>query len=86
MISNPLELEFAKEEIKMAIARAADMRPPQEILLDGWTERLYIRQIPSLTELLAQKYRLVPIAAGPAAFEVKVYRLKEEPVISSSSM
>jgi hypothetical protein len=37
-----------------------------------------------LTELLAKRYRLVPMAAGPAAFEVKVYRLKEEPVIGSS--
>jgi Dolichyl-phosphate-mannose-protein mannosyltransferase len=86
LISHPFELEFASENRKIAIGRAAAERPPKVIILDGWTERLYIRQIPSLTELLAQKYRLVPIAAGPAAFEVKVYRLKEEPVISSSSM
>ena len=35
-----------------------------------------------LAELLADRYRLVPIAAGPAAFDVKIYRLKEEPVIA----
>jgi 4-amino-4-deoxy-L-arabinose transferase-like glycosyltransferase len=86
LISHPFELEFASENRKLAIGRAAAERPPKVIILDGWTERLYIRQIPSLTELLSQRYRLVPIAAGPAAFEVKVYRLKEESVISSSSM
>jgi hypothetical protein len=86
MISHPFELEFATADRKAAIARAAEERPPKVIILDGWTERLYIRQIPSLSGLLSERYRLVPIAAGPAAFEVKVYRLKEEPVITSSSM
>jgi 4-amino-4-deoxy-L-arabinose transferase-like glycosyltransferase len=78
MISHPFELEFATEDKKVAIGRAAATRPPKVIILDGWTERLYIRHIPSLTELLTERYRLVPIT-GPAAFPVKVYRLKEEP-------
>jgi 4-amino-4-deoxy-L-arabinose transferase-like glycosyltransferase len=86
MISHPFELEFATADRKVAIGRAVAMRPPKVIILDGWTERLYIRQIPSLTELLAKRYRLVPMAAGPAAFEVKVYRLKEEPVIGSNNL
>jgi len=86
MISHPFELEFATENRKIAIGRAAAMRPPKVIILDGWTERLYIRHIPSLTELVNERYQLVPIASGPAAFEVKVYRLKEEPVIASSNM
>jgi hypothetical protein len=78
MISHPFELEFATKNRKMAIGRAAAMRPPKVIILDGWTERLYIRHVPSLTDLLDQRYRLVPIT-GPSAFNVKVYRLKEKP-------
>ena len=84
LISHPFELEFATKDRKAAIGRAAALRPPKVIILDGWTERLYIRQIPSLTQLLAERYRLVPIASGPAAFEVKVYRLKQAPVIAAA--
>jgi Dolichyl-phosphate-mannose-protein mannosyltransferase len=80
MISHPFEIEFATEDRKMAIGRAAAMRPPKVIILDGWTERLYIRHVPSLTELITKRYRLVRIASGPAAFEVKVYRLQEQPL------
>ena len=86
MISHPFELEFATEDRKIAIARAAAMRPPKVIILDGWTEMLYFRHIPSLTELLDKRYRRVPMATGPSSWEVKVYRLKEEPVVGSSTM
>jgi hypothetical protein len=86
MISHPFEIEFATKDRKVAIGRAAAMRPPKVIILDGWTERLYLRHIPSLNQLIAEKYRLVPIAAGPAAFEVKVYRLNQEPVNAARSM
>lgn len=86
MISHPFEIEFATKDRKVAIGRAAAMRPPKVIILDGWTERLYLRHIPSLNQLIAEKYRLVPIAAGPAAFEVKVYRLDQEPVNAARSM
>ena len=63
LISHPFELEFATEDRKAAIGRAAALRPPKVIILDGWTERLYIRQIPSLTQLLTEE-----ISAGPDRF------------------
>jgi 4-amino-4-deoxy-L-arabinose transferase-like glycosyltransferase len=85
-ISHPFELEFASEDKKAGIRQAAETRPPRVIILDGWTERLYLRHVPVLTELLANRYQQIPMAAGPAAFEVKVYRLKEEPYTASGNM
>jgi 4-amino-4-deoxy-L-arabinose transferase-like glycosyltransferase len=76
MVSHPFGLEFATKDEKAAIGRAVAMRPPKVIILDGWTERLYVRHVPALTGLLAERYRVVPIA-GPGAFPVRVYLRNE---------
>ena len=86
LVAHPFELEFAAPARKEEIARVAAVRPPKVIILDGWTERLYLRHIPSLTELIAERYQLVPIVAGPAAFDVKVYRLRGTPGRRASPM
>jgi hypothetical protein len=77
MVSHPFGLEFATKDEKAAIGRAVAMRPPKVIILDGWTERLYVRHVPALTGLLAERYRVVPIA-GPGSFPVSVYLRNEE--------
>jgi hypothetical protein len=79
-ISHPLAFEHRMSEGQRGrILHAAATRPPEVIILDGYTEKTYIRQMPSLMELLEARYRLV-IDVGPARYPVRVYQLKEERV------
>jgi hypothetical protein len=78
MISHPLAFEDRiSEQRRQMIARAAASHPPKAIILDGYTEKTYIRHIPWLMELLGAKYEPV-IDAGPARYPVMVYVLKED--------
>lgn len=76
-ISHPLTFEegISKEQAA-AVTLAANRRPPKVIILDGYTEKTYMRAFPRLRELLETRYEL-GIASGPAMFPVLGYQLKE---------
>jgi 4-amino-4-deoxy-L-arabinose transferase-like glycosyltransferase len=77
LISHPLALEHRiTQEQRATIEGAIVTRPPKAIILDGYTEKTYMR-IPGLAELVNARYQFES-AAGPALFPVKLYRLKEE--------
>lgn len=81
MVSHPLHFMFdIPEEQRQALILALSTHPPKVIILDGYTEKTYIRQIPSILELLRDKYELA--ATGePAKFPVRVYQLREDPAV-----
>jgi len=77
MISHPLR--FARgipEEERLTIKAGFELRPPKVIILDGYTQRLYMRDLPWLTELLQSRYQSV-VEAGPEVLPVKIYQLRE---------
>jgi 4-amino-4-deoxy-L-arabinose transferase-like glycosyltransferase len=78
-ISHPLKFEpEISEEEKEAlefVQRTILTHPPKVIILDGYTERTYLRRIPWLTDLLNTAYTLV-ITAGPARYPIEVYQLR----------
>ena len=76
-ISHPLTFEkgISKEQAA-AVTQAAIRRPSKVIILDGLTERTYMRVLPKLRELLDTRYEL-GIASGPALLPVIGYQLKE---------
>lgn len=76
MISHPLSFlyEIPKKE-KEAIAFGLAKYPPKVIILDGYTEKTYVRHMPWLTEFIARNYELKEIA-GPAKYPVKVHQLR----------
>ena len=75
-ISHPLgfEIKMAPQE-REDIERALHSHPPEIIILDGYTERTYLRQVPSLDNFIASNYELA-LTAGPAKYKVKTYRIK----------
>jgi len=76
MISHPLALEYRiTQEQRATIEGAIVTRPPKAIILDGYTEKTYMR-VPGLAELVDARYQFES-AAGPALFPVRLYRLKE---------
>jgi hypothetical protein len=83
MISHPLAMEHGiSKEQKAAIELALATRPPKAIILDGFTEKTYIQQVPRLRELL-HRYRLVT-ATGPPGLPVRLYQLNDEPVLEKT--
>jgi 4-amino-4-deoxy-L-arabinose transferase-like glycosyltransferase len=82
-ISHPLAFEYniSKEETEHILLTAA-ANPPEVIILDGYTEKTYLRHVPSLAKLLQEKYLLSKsiepsdYSIKPAAYPVSVYRLK----------
>jgi len=81
MISHPLAFEYGmSEEKKATIQLAAASHPPKAIILDGYTEKIYFRQVPSLNELLSSRYQFVT-ATGPPGPHVRLYRLNDQPFI-----
>ncbi|MBW2661900.1 MAG: hypothetical protein JRD93_07925 [Deltaproteobacteria bacterium] len=76
-ISHPLAFEFEiSEKEKERLQSAIQTRPPEVVILDGFTERTYFRQIPRLTDFLDSKYELVH-TAGLAKYPVRVYQLRD---------
>lgn len=76
MISHPLAfMNTMPEQLKNQLRLAAEQSPPKVIILDGYTERTYFRQIPWFREPLQTKYKLVT-TWGPAKYPVKVYQLQ----------
>jgi 4-amino-4-deoxy-L-arabinose transferase-like glycosyltransferase len=83
MISHPLVFEYGiTEEQRAMIEGAMVARPPKAIILDGYTEKTYMR-VPRLAEFVNARYQFES-AAGPAVFPVRLYRLKEGSVASES--
>ena len=81
MISHPLGFEYGIAEAKKAtIELGAATRPPRAIILDGFTEKIYIRHVPWLNELLSSRYQFVT-ATGPPGPPVRLYRLNDQPFI-----
>jgi len=77
MISHPLRFERgASEEERRAIEASSKLSPPRIIILDGYTERTYIRIVPELKSLVQARYHLV-LEAGPGFAPVKVYELND---------
>ena len=77
MISHPLSFGrgFSEEE-RLSVKAASELRPPKVIILDGYTEMIFMRNLPFLRELLQTRYHFV-FEAGPKVFPVKIYQLKE---------
>jgi hypothetical protein len=78
MVSHPLSFmrdlpENEKEDLRLALAT----RPPKVIILDGYTEKTYFRQVPSIRELLQARYELAT-TVEPANYPVLIYILKEQ--------
>jgi hypothetical protein len=75
-ISHPLEFEHGisdkdREDLEAAIRT----KPPEVIILDGFTEKTYFRQLPWLRNFLSSRYDLV-LTAEPARQPVRVYQQK----------
>jgi hypothetical protein len=64
------------EEERFKLKAALEVRPPKVIILDGYSQRIYLRDLPWLRELLQSRYQSVG-EAGPGVYPVKVYQLKE---------
>jgi hypothetical protein len=83
-ISHPLAFEYSisKEEADHILLTVA-ANPPEVIILDGYTEKTYLRHIPSLAKLLQERYLLsksmepADYPIKPAAYPVSIYRLKQ---------
>ena len=77
MISHPLQyLDSIPEDEKIMIERAMAAHPPKIIILDGYTEMTYFRQVGSIKEILAAKYELMTTSSEQAKYPVRVYRLR----------
>ena len=75
MISHPMALERITQERRAILEGAIVTRPPKAIILDGYTEKTYMR-LSGLAEFVNARYQFKS-AAAPAAFPVKLYRLRE---------
>jgi len=77
MISHPLSFGRGfPEEKRLSIKAASELSPPKVIILDRYTEMIYLRNLPFLRELLQTRYHLV-LEAGPKVLPVQIYQLKE---------
>jgi len=76
-ISHPLIFGRGGPEVKRLFLKAAsESSPPNVIILDGYTEMLYMENFPFLRGLLQTSYNLV-LEAGPKVHAVQIYQLKE---------
>jgi len=77
MISHPLSFGHGiSEEERLTIKAAFDLRPPKVIILDRFTQQIYMGNLPWLRELLQSSYQSV-VEGGAEIFPVKIYQLKE---------
>ena len=49
--------------------------PPRFIILDGYTEKTYLRQINKLQEIMDERYKLKKVVEG-SRYPVKIYGLE----------
>lgn len=77
LISHPLALRAAVGGSRQeAIEERLRTRPPEVIVLDGYTEQIYLAGVALLEELLESRYRLRRQFGG-ARYPVRVYALEE---------
>lgn len=75
-ISHPLAFETTiSRHVLEEIEQALDSDPPEVIILDGYTEKTYLRNVGALSQVLETRYDYAA-SAGPAAYEVRIYRLR----------
>ena len=75
-ISHPLGFEHQiPEKYRESLEDASTIDLPEVIILDGYTEKTYFRQLPWLRDHLNTKYKMV-FTAEPARHPVKVYQKK----------
>jgi len=72
------------EKKRESIRNGMRSHPPKVIILDGYTEKTYLRRLPWLTELLEARYRLLA-TVGPAKYPVDIY-LEAEPIVSTDNL
>jgi hypothetical protein len=74
-ISHPLGFEHRRvsEKERGSLEAAIRAKPPEVIILDGFTEKTYFRQIPWLWDFLHSIYGLV-YTAEPARKPVQIYQ------------
>ncbi len=76
-ISHPLAFaDEMDEEDQEAVGAAFHEHPPAFIVLDGYTERTYLRHLQSITDAIATDYELLETVPG-SRFPVMVYRRAE---------
>ncbi|MEW6571478.1 MAG: hypothetical protein AB1390_09935, partial [Nitrospirota bacterium] len=84
-ISHPLKFIFSiSQKEKECIIRGLRTSPPKVIILDGYTEKTYIHQIPWIAQCLETGYALGSIA-GPARHPVRIYQLCEKFCVSEEN-
>jgi hypothetical protein len=64
-ISHPLEfLDGIKAKDRPVIEQRLARQPPRFVVLDGYTELAYLRHLPDLARLLAERYQEVAVVPG----------------------
>jgi 4-amino-4-deoxy-L-arabinose transferase-like glycosyltransferase len=82
LISHPLRFLYGIEDQERAdIIHHIKLQPPKVIILDGYTEKTYIKYIPLLNEILMKRYEL-KMTAGPAKYPIRLFKLKDAPAVS----
>ena len=84
MISHPLGFEHSiSENKKEAIQKEVEEKPPRVIILDGYTEKTYIKSVPVISKIIEGKYELMTIIESASYFPIKIYRIKDDPSVIS---
>ena len=77
-ISHPLGMiSGISPKLLEKIQHALRTKPPQLIVMDGFTEKTYLRQVGQIQEMLDSSYRLVRRVEG-SQYPVSIYALIEE--------
>jgi len=76
-VSHPLAFIHSMSRKRLELLESGLMTdPPQVIVLDGYTERTYLRWVRNLPNLLETRYELMA-TVGPARYPVMIYQRRE---------
>ena len=77
MTSHPLVYSHdMSDDVAARMDRRLKEDPPKMVVLDGYTEKTYLQQLPWIPELLQQKYHLIFEDDG-SKYPVRVYKLNK---------
>jgi len=77
MISHPLTYSYKMSAaVTSKIEQEMRKNPPQIIVLDGYTEKIYLKHLNWLQEVLDNRYELI-LKSDEAKYTVQVYRLSK---------
>ncbi len=77
MISHPLTYRYRmRDEVTARIEQDMRLNPPQIIVLDGYTEKIYLLHLKWLQDIVDNKYELI-MENDQAKYPVRVFRLKK---------